>query len=400
MTMGTFFFFLTALVIPGFPSGALVGRWGLLALGAATLLFKTELPKSAWALLAYLAVMTWWGPVWYEAVNLYIHAIFLVVLYCYAARLEDLRRIAIGVGLGIALNSVVAVGQAYLGWQFIPQITPGSGLYFNRNIASEGAAMALALAVGYRMWWLIPGTLPTLMLGSRAPLVALGVAGAIAVYRYSKFYAALAILLPILLAVAWVQSHGDVVYAGILDTLKQRLGTWYDAAYGFTLLGRGLGSWIIDFPMFQQHTSTLELRWENAHNDTVQLLFELGIGGAILVATFLFRLATSERNPAFYALVVFAVESIFEFPLYQPVTGAIMAVCAGFLFSRSTPIRDLVVRRGLSVRDGDADTAGDLHRPGGSTVPADAGPTFGAGLSCYSATRFKRRDQDRAGVTI
>ena len=54
--MGTFFFFLTIFVIPGFPSGALVGRWGLLALCAATLLFKTELPKSAWALLAYLGL--------------------------------------------------------------------------------------------------------------------------------------------------------------------------------------------------------------------------------------------------------------------------------------------------------------------------------------------------------
>ncbi len=398
--MGTFFFFLTIFVIPGFPSGALVGRWGLLALCAAMLLFKTELPKSAWIFLAYLAVMAWWGPVWYEAVNLYIHAAFFVVLYCYAAQMTDLRRVAIGMGMGMAVNSIAVLSQHFAGWNGIPEITPGAGLYFNRNIASETAAMALALVVGYRLWWLVPGILPTLAFGSRMPAVALGVAGAVAIYRYSKFYAALSILAPILVAVGWLQGHGDVYYAGILDTLMQRLGTWYDGAQGFTLSGQGLGSWIINFPLYQTHSNTLELRWENAHNDAVQLLFELGVGGAVLVAAFAFRLATSERRPAFYALLVFAVEGCLGFPLYQPVTGALAMVAAGFLFRRSVPLHRLIIRGGLSVWDGHAHARSGLYQPGGGAVPAVARPTFGAGLSCYSQTRLNRNQNYRAGAAL
>ncbi len=398
--MGTFFFLLTILVIPGFPSGALVGRWGLLALCAAILLFKTELPKAAWAMLAYLAVMTWWGPIWYEAVNIYIHAAFFVVLYCYGAQMTDLRKMAIGAGLGVTINSIAVVAQHFAGWSGIPEITPGAGLYFNRNIAAEAAAMALALAVGYRLWWLIPGILPTLAFGSRIPAVALGVAGAVAIYRYSKFYAALCILAPILIAVAWLQGHGDVYYAGILDTLMQRLATWYDGAHGFTLLGQGLGSWIVNFPLYQTHSNPLELRWENAHNDVVQLLFELGVGGAVLVAAFAFRLAVSQRTPEFFALLVFAVEGCFGFPLYQPVTGALAMVAAGFLFRRSIPLHRLVVRFRLPVWHGDANARGSLHQPGGGTVPAEPRPTFGSGLSCYSQTRLNRDQKYRASTAL
>ncbi len=378
-----------------------MGRWGLLALCAATLMFRTELPKAAWAVLAYLAVMTWWGPVWYEAVNLYIHAAFFVVLYCYAATLPDLRKIAIGVALGMTVNSAAALAQILVGWNGVPEITPGSGLYFNRNIASETAAMAVALAVGYRLWWLVPGILPTLALGGRIPVLALGVAGAIAIYQRSRFLAALSVLFPILIAVAWLQSHGDsAVTAGVLDTLKQRAGTWYDAAHGFTVLGQGLGSWIINFPLYQTSSSTLELRWENAHNDTVQLLFELGVGGAVLVAIFLLRMATSERRPEFYALLVFLIESCFEFPLYQPVTGGLAMVCAGFLFSRGVPLHRLLVRLGLSIRSGYAHARGAVHLPGGSVVPLGKGPTFGPGLSCYSDTRRGPFERYRPGTHV
>ena len=165
-------------------------------------------------------------------------------------------------------------------------------------------------------------------------------------------------------------------------------------------MGQGLGSWIINFPLYQVSSSTLELRWENAHNDTVQLIFELGVGGAILVAIFLFRLATSERRPEFYALLVFFVESCFEFPLYQPVTGALAMVCAGWLFSRGDSLRHALARLRLSIRPGDANARGSLHIPGGGTVPARSGPTFGPGLSCYSDTRRGPFERYRPGTQV
>jgi len=148
-----------------------------------------------------------------------------------------------------------------------------------------------------------------------------------------------------------------------------RLGTWYDAMHGFTVLGRGLGSFIVEFPRFQQYSSPLSLRWENAHNDIVQILFELGIGGFVLIALFAIRLAQAERRPEFYALVVFLVEGLFGFPLYQPVTGGLAAVCAGCIFGHGYSLRFELDRFGLRIRAGYAVSAARLLRARRRLVP-------------------------------
>jgi hypothetical protein len=311
-----------------------------------------------------------------------------------------MRKVAIGIGLGVAVNSAAAVAQGFWEWGGIPQITPGSGLYFNRNMASEAAAMALALVVGYRIWWLVPGILPTLALGSRMPVVALGVAGALAIWRHSKIYAVVTVLVPVTMALAWLQSHGDTIAAGALDTLSQRIGTWYDGAHGFRILGQGLGSWMINFPLYQAHSNALELRWENAHNDTVQLLFELGIGGAFLVAAFVIRMANAERGPAFYALVVFAVEGCVGFPLYQPVTGGLAVLLAGFLFGRGAALHQLVAGVGLRIRSWYAHPRRAIHLAGGRIVSVESRSPFRSGLSRHSQTRPGPHEHGDASTQI
>lgn len=418
--MGTLFFFLSIIVIPGFPSGALVGRWAILAIASAVIFFTIELSWWAWALLGYLAVMCAFAPVGYEAVNLYCHAVMLVLFYAYAkgvmpaesklsarstrttdAKPDLLRRIAVGVGLGFAVNSIVVIGQHYLHWQFIPEITPGSGLYFNRNIASEGAAMALALVVGYRLWWLVPGILPTLAFGSRTPALALGIAGAIALWRRSKIVAAIAVICPCALAVLWLQTQGDnSITAGVLDTLKERLGTWYDGAHGFTIFGQGLGSWNVNFPLYQRHTNALELRWENAHNDAVQVVFELGIVGAGLLAAGLWRLCCAPRNPAFYALVVFVVESLLGFPLYEPFTGALAAVCAGYLFRDGDPLRRQLAGIGLRIWAWLANRRPSALLQRCAALSTKPRQTFGWRLRHHLAPRLQTHGPDRQGVAL
>lgn len=399
--MGTVFFFLTVLVIPGFPSGALVGRWALLAITAAALFFMIELSWWCWALLGYLAVMCYFAPVGYEAVNLYCHAIFFIIFYAYARGLIDLRHIAIGVGLGFTVNSIVVLGQHYLHWQFIPEITPGSGLYFNRNIASEGAAMALALVVSYRLWWLVPGIIPTLLFGSRTPAIALGVTGALAIWRKSKIAAVVAIIVPVALASLWMQTQGDTtITAGIFDTLKERFGTWYDGAHGFTLFGQGLGSWNVNFPLYQHHSNALELRWENAHNDVVQLAFELGVVGAGLVIVGLWKLGRADRNAAFYALVVFFVQSLVGFPLYEPFTGALAAVCAGWLFRDGDSVCLHITGVGLRIWAWAADRRSATLLQRGDAVSIKPRQTFRWRLHHHPATRLQTHGSDHASAAL
>lgn len=393
--MGTLFFFLTVLVVPGFPAGALVGRWALLAAAAAFLFFRCELSPWGWALLAYLGLAAWIAPVGYEASNLYCHAAMFVVVYAYASGMKDLRRVAIGLGLGFAVNSAVTVAQHFIDLSWIPQITPDGGLYFNRNIASEGAAMALAMVVGYRLWWLVPGILPTLAFGSRAPVLALGVVGAMAIWRKSKLLAVLAATVPTIIAVTWLQFHGvSGGKAPWLQDLWQRVGTWYDGARGFTILGQGLGSWIVNFPLYQHSSNALQLRWENAHNDVVQIIFELGVVGAVLVIAGLWRLLLSPRAPEYYCLCVFVLCGGVGFPLYEPVSGALAAACAGVLFSGLPPVRGHLARFGLRLWDGLANKRPGLFLPGRRAVPAQSRPPVRGGLYHHSSSR---PDPDWAG---
>lgn len=388
--MGTVFFFLTIFAIPGFPSGALVGRWGVLAATAAYLFFWCRLSWGAVALLAYLAAMSWITPVGYEAINLYFHAVFLVILYCYAKQMADFRKLAIGASLGMAINSAFMIAQHFDGLWWIPELTRDGGLYFNHNMAGEAAGMILALAVGYRLWWLVPGVLPSLYFGARSAVLGLGVAAFLWVWARSKGWAlATLVAAPLVVYGTHIEyiTESQGGWIGPFTTLFGRFDTWNDVIKGFTITGQGFGSFITNFTLYQHATSPLEIRWEQAHNDALQLIFELGIIGAALCAAFIYRLAIAERRPEFYALVVFVVEGTFGFPLYIPVTAALAALCAGHLFARGRYLRDDLLRLGLLLCA--RYSAGRHHQllSGSNSVPAQSRPKV--------RTRVLRRNSRR-----
>jgi hypothetical protein len=297
-------------------------------------------------------------------------------------------------GIGMAVNSAACIAQ-YFGWHFVPTITPYAGLYFQRNIGAETAAMIMVWLIGYRMWWLAAGCLPTLFFGSRAATLAVAVALGMMLWRKSRI-AAVAAFTSISLAISaiWVVTNywssvkldGDAHASAVrhpeifASDLLVRIHTWYDAIHGFTFFGRGLGSFMVEFPRWQNYTSSLNLRWENAHNDPLQLTFELGIGGVILISLFAIRMAYAPRRPEFYALVAFVVEGLFGFPLYQPVTGVFAALCAGCLFGHCDPLRSDLLRVGHGVRIGYARTSTRVLRAICRPVPADAGKAPGVEL--------------------
>ena len=74
----------------------------VLGLTCAGLLFRINLPFTAWVLIAYLTLMAWVGPIGYEALLIYWHFLLYVILFCYALEHGvDLKRITIGAGLGL-----------------------------------------------------------------------------------------------------------------------------------------------------------------------------------------------------------------------------------------------------------------------------------------------------------
>lgn len=357
--MGVVVFVLMVACMPNLPEGATVPRWAFLSIVSAILFFRVRFGWTTILIGSYLGIMAAVAPIGYDAAFILWHFLLYIVLFLYAQqRLPDLRQVAIGGALGLTVNSAVVLGQWYWGWTFIPQIEPMSGLFYNFNFATEPAAMVMALVVGHRLWWLIPGLLPTLLTGSRAPILALGLAAMLALWRRGnkwddplngRFVAILAMLA----AALFILARGKTgIY--ISEDLAQRFAVWRDTVPHVNFFGHGIGSFIADFPTYQTHINALSLRFEHAHNDYLQVAYELGIGGLILLVVLAARMYVKgfsgrkwervgeSRNPEWYAMIVFLGIAVFDFPLYEPCTGTLAALCAGRLFAGCPGLRDLL----------------------------------------------------------
>ena len=378
--MGIIFFILTVLVVPIMSAGATVPRWAFLSIVCAALLFKIEIPIGAWLLMGYVGLMAWVAPVGYEAAFLYWHFLLYAVLFIYAWQLDSLRSVAIGVGSAMALNSALVLYETFF-HHIMPSTLPDAGgLFYNHNLSSEVAAMAAALAIGYRLWWLLPGLVPTLAFGSRAPVLALGAAGCVALWRWDRFWALMTFLSgALVMAVLWSYRNNG------LGTLGERIGVWQDMIPHLNLWGHGLGSFIVEFPLWQQHSPPLSMRFENPHSDPLQIAYELGLPGLLLMGALAWRMARVKRGPEWYCLFVFLVEGCVGFSLYEPVTGGLAALCAGRLFVDRGPVRELLGALGFGICDWAQDHGNRAFRGVSPVVSAHSDPTLGGGLRGHLA---------------
>lgn len=355
---------------------------------AAVMVWRIQLTSTFFIVLAYVAGMALLSPAGFDATLLFMHFLILAVLFCTRF---DLRQATMGAAIGMAVNSLFMLFQHY-GYTAIPMLSPMPGLFYNRNIGAEAAGIILALAVAYRLWWFIPGILPVLVFGSRAPIIALGVAGGCALWRRSPFQGLMGVLGGLLFVVTVMHDYG-----GLTD-MWQRVGVWQDMLPALRPWGHGLGSFIYEFPLYQRHTSALQLRFENAHNDFLQLCFELGLVAVVAAVVILVQLWYAPRSPAWYALVVFLVEGCFGFPLYEPVTACLAAVCAGHLFTGNVAVFDLWAARGPRVW---AWLKDPRHAPfplGEPALSRDQVVSLGAGVRRHNLRRARGYPPDRGGV--
>lgn len=238
---------------------------------------------------------------------------------------ETIRPLFVGAGIGIAVNSVLAIGQYFDAWMITPQATMPAGLFFNKNILGETAALVLVGLVGYRVWWLIIPVLPSVILtGARGSLFALAASGILLIWRdkrlgYVKYISVLA-------AVA-VGVH----VMNTSDTFIQRLQIWHDTWDGLTFWGRGIGSFWAAYPEHASRIDPLALRAETAHNDLLQMLFEVGVLPTLVFVTFVASAMRGPLRTEHYVLTAFIVEGLVGFPLSMPATGCIAAISLGHI---------------------------------------------------------------------
>lgn len=169
------------------------------------------------------------------------------------------------------------------------------------------------------------------------------------------------------------------------------IATW-NAALTLLPVGGGLGSYALAFQRFQ--TPALEGFYEYAHNDYLQLLFELGAVGVVIIAlwavaltqvgTQVLRSRREHRvlaSPAVACLLgclAFAVHAWFDFPAHIPALAWIAASLAAFstrtdLLGEHRESQSSQRRHKHRRKRGGADTANDDAAP--TVAPA---PTISA----------------------
>ena len=113
-----------------------------------------------------------------------------------------------------------------------------NGLHGNANYFACALAMALAAALGERLYWFLPiGALGLWLSGSRTAIMAVGVVAVSWLWSRSKYAVMIAVPLTVVAILASSGGRGE----GLLP----RLGVWQDTLNHLTLWGEPISpSWV------------------------------------------------------------------------------------------------------------------------------------------------------------
>lgn len=340
---------------PGAMSASIVPRWAVIAVMAPAMLLAqgvdgrrgiTPAGIVGVLLLGWATVSLAWTSNVYDGVGELLQWVFLAAVWCLGASM-GLRRVIVGFGLGIWVSSAFAIAQwadeAHLEWLW-PRMDGNAGLFVNQNTFAEAGALALVAAIGWRVWWLIPGILPALIVTeSRAAKAAVIAAGIAWLWSRSRWVAALLVVCGAgAIAALYVlgYKHGSNV---------ERLAILQDIWNGANFWGYGVGSFSTTFPSLATHIDTFTWRIEHAHNDFLEIALELGAPGLVL-AVGLVVLAAFGASPARYVVIAIAVECALGFAGHLPATAFLGALCAGHACRSWRSVRELLDDCGMALQ--------------------------------------------------
>lgn len=318
---------------PGMAGAADASRWALLAVAIPLLLCFVDIVPgrihAIGALLLIWAIVSWlWTPVPYDGLAALVGVVILAGCFVIGHAIEDLKPLYRGLAIGLGVSSVIAILQA-LGYHPVITVDEGevnAGLFVNPNMLGEIAALTFVALVASGQWLWTPAVLPALLLSqSRASLAAIGVCGVIWCWHRLRFYTFA--LVPLLVAVAFLVAPSKWLHGPGFD---YRLIIWRDTLQGLTIFGRGIGSYYAAFLQYATHIDKIAYQPAHAHNEFLELCFELGLPGAALFATFAVLVFRQAQAPERMVLLALFVIASFGFPLHTPATVFLVGVVAGF----------------------------------------------------------------------
>ena len=282
--------------------------------------------------LSYAALSLLWSP---HGLLELMQLLALASVFVWGLSLANLKNVTIGLSLGLAVSSVIAILQYFKIDLSIVTTEKLTGLFINPNIYAEVSGMVLILILIYKLWWYIPVVIPGLLVSSRAVVLALGVS--LAMFVWARFKLASIIIVITSWFIALKLSARDTLFSDLsigtsnlnTQSLNIRLDMWYDMLFGFKIFGNGIGSFVYVFPEYNKHLDTTVSIAEYAHNDLLQLIFELGIGAIplLIIAWILLKVNDVHKR----ALIFFLIIGLFGFPLHTPVVAFMLALAAAQL---------------------------------------------------------------------
>lgn len=335
---------------PYINGAATAPRWMVIAACVPLLLFlvpRVEITRAhvvgflfvAWSLLTLT-----WTATWYDSVDAAWKLVLLVGCFALGSALSDLRPLYRGMAIGIGISSILVLTDA-LGLFSVPKHHGLAGLFVNSLFLAEIAALVLVGAfANFLPWPYLVAVAPSVFLtGGRAPLLAIGVVFVARLWRTSRD-AALATI-----AVLCIGAMIAIVLRP--DSVFERLDIWSDTLRGLSAFGHGLGSFAGLFPQYARLVDASANRFENPHNEFLQIAFETGIPGLVLALAFCWLILKTE-SPERYVFIAFVVEACFAFPNHLPCTAFLAALVAGHA-ARALPVVRLgAAERGIAERAG------------------------------------------------
>lgn len=156
--------------IPGYTGVTGETTWAALScVLPLTLWRKGEFTLLHWlgaSFLAYACLSLAWANDPYDGVyGLWLVAIWALCFWL-GSTTASLRRLYIGLALGLSISSAVSVGQ-WLGYHPVLQSSGDyPGLLYNKMIHGEAIALVIVALVTERLWWYVPTLLPGLYLAN------------------------------------------------------------------------------------------------------------------------------------------------------------------------------------------------------------------------------------------
>lgn len=322
---------------PTVPGAALVLRWCGAALGGTVLLLhlratnrqKIDIPSPAHLVGAGLLVWGCLSLLWGEgtldgALEILQWELVALPAFLVGASGLSLAPAYQGFAVGLGVSLLFCIGQL-LGYHPVPQLVGPAGLFVNRNPLGELAALVAIGCVASRLWGYAP--LPLLAVGlsgSRLAICAVVVSVVAGAFGVRWRWAILGLVLCLTPIVAYTVGGRSA------PALGDRLAIWQDTIEGLTPLGRGIGSYFVAYPLHSDHMmETNSFRPDHAHNDFLEMAFELGpIGLVLLLAMFAISLGRLEE-PEHYVILTLGVLCLGAFPLHYPATLFLGALAAG-----------------------------------------------------------------------